>query len=841
MRCHIITAPGALITVLSGGYLDIDSSTVTACNVMWRGIKVEDYGELVVQEGSSVEDADTVVVANDKAKVKLDNACLRNFVIGVYVPVKPSGYSGAALTVRKTVFEFSAFKADYSGQASHGSKPECGIALNDWYGTIGTYALPSSQNRFLNLNCGIAGWRSNVRVKNCYFKQIQPDSFYPKQYNGSAVFSKGDVNNFSYGKLIVDTVQANWKTMVDCTRGITTVYSDLQARYLKMDSMTVGMFTTLSKGYFDTEIEYCSIKAKQTGINMTVNAGARRMLVNGNSIYMSNANTTNMTAINIGEVNKMGLGNYTITNNSLYLYDANYGIRMANVYKPIVAHNYIEQNNQQNSLAAVGINAVNSDSTTVTCNQVRTEHIGNTYTEGLRYSICKGGLIACNSMDTTGYAFKFGGNCMGTQLKGNTMRNNLLGLYINNTGLMGVQPNHGNKFIDYRDTVGAYNANLSPFGLSGSEFRLKNGTVMGSIYYPVLAQQNLGWFVDNQTSNPYQCGAACYDMLTDINNNMLYMFIVNDSALTDVFIPEGKSMARQYLYEILDNDSNLRNVNPFFHDFYLQMQNEAEGMLREVNRNLENYDKMDSTFVPLLNTIDSLLNDIEFKMANRDSICAVHPNWDCDSLRSKWKYDAGILNDARSDIIMQYEAITSGKLDEADLINNLVDPKEQPDRNSQTMNELLALLLERNFDNVNDYYSLLLSIAEQCPYYGGEAVYRARAAIALVNDSIEYNDDVNCLMLGYYRQAGVESTIKNELIEVKPNPANEYVSIKVNCNEDEMFVAEINNAVGQTVLQTKLQCNIENVVKINQFQQGVYTVRIKTSFKTQSFKLTIMR
>ena len=46
-------------------------------------------------------------------------------------------------------------------------------------------------------------------------------------------------------------------------------------------------------------------------------------------------------------------------------------------------------------------------------------------------------------------------------------------------------------------------------------------------------------------------------------------------------------------------------------------------------------------------------------------------------------------------------------------------------------------------------YQQILSIAEQCPYSGGVAVYIARSLIALFNDSIIYDDENNCLQQGY--------------------------------------------------------------------------------------------
>ncbi len=76
---------------------------------------------------------------------------------------------------------------------------------------------------------------------------------------------------------------------------------------------------------------------------------------------------------------------------------------------------------------------------------------------------------------------------------------------------------------------------------------------------------------------------------------------------------------------------------------------------------------------------------------------------------------------------------------------------------------------------------------------------------------------------------------------MKPNPANSYIKVKVICRENEMYNAKITNAMGQKILETTLQCNKENVIRTTNFQQGFYTVTVKTNTKVHSFKLSIIR
>jgi hypothetical protein len=844
MRCNVYMNAGAHIIVQAGGYLDIDSSVVMGCLTMWRGITVLDYGELLVHEGSTVTDADTTVLANNKAKATLQNAYIKNFVLGVYMP--PSAnvyYNGTTLKVEQTTFDFTAFKQNYTGQNTHGVKPQCGVLLNDWIGTIGTYQDSLWLNKFLNLNNGIVVKSSTVTVKNCFFGNIQADAFYGKPYNGTSVVSVGDIAAGKRGNLTMQPVMNNHKTMTSCYGGVWTSYSTLNLNNVRMDSMYIGATVNRCKDYLSATIAWNEIKATRAGIVCNNNAGAAKLDLNNNTIHVNGTGLNVASGIIINEINKNGLGNYSIDNNYLYLYNVRYGIRMQNVYKPLVAHNYIEQNNSSSSFYSEGIAANNCDSTQVRCNGVRNLNVANSVTKGIVYSISSNGKISCNSIDSTATGIYFGGNCMGTQLKGNTLRNNLLGLYINNVGLIGVQPNNGNKFIDYRDTVGAYNANTSQFGLSGSEFRVRTTDVMGNIYYPVLAQQNNGWFNPILNTSPFQCGATCYDMLEGIDNELLYRIIAGDSILTEEFIPENQSMARQYLFEVLSNNDILLASDTLFQNFYNEMLAEAEGQLNAVERRFETYGKMDTTFVPMLNNIDTLLKIFNSYLESfetiRDSIEQSGTN--ADSLLEQWIVQIENLETTRQNIILQHNAVISGEMYEGELTNNIINGDEQNETNSTLMNELFIQLEEANYTNINELYAQLMNMAEQCPYYGGEAVYRARAVLELVNDSLIYNDDVNCLLYGIYRIGVMDSTLTEEKIDVKPNPANNYIKVKVHCKENEVYDVEIINTIGQKVLNTSLPCNKENNINISFLQQGIYTVTVKTNTKIQSFKLSIIK
>jgi hypothetical protein len=132
------------------------------------------------------------------------------------------------------------------------------------------------------------------------------------------------------------------------------------------------------------------------------------------------------------------------------------------------------------------------------------------------------------------------------------------------------------------------------------------------------------------------------------------------------------------------------------------------------------------------------------------------------------------------------------------------------------------------------------SIAQQCPAAGGEAVFRARAMLALVNDSIVYNDDMACLTAGIYRETAIEADYFD--FELIPNPAGDRVTVKINNVQEGFCKINILNILGNKVLETKVDCQqLEHVINTQSLQPGMYFVDVEFEQKQLVKKLLIIR
>ena len=195
---------------------------------------------------------------------------------------------------------------------------------------------------------------------------------------------------------------------------------------------------------------------------------------------------------------------------------------------------------------------------------------------------------------------------------------------------------------------------------------------------------------------------------------------------------------------------------------------------------------------------------------------------------------------------MQRDALMNDNFTQAELVNEIVVPENLPQENTQIINEREMQFMEEGTLIITNNYEELFAIASQCPYAGGPAVERARTLIALVNDSVYYDDDNVCLQSGIYRQSNNNSNnIKQEIkvININPNPANDEVTITLIGKFEGLCTIEITNALGVIIVTKTLNCK-DAVAKIDvsKLTPGAYTIKVNAENKySVHSKLVIIR
>jgi hypothetical protein len=182
-----------------------------------------------------------------------------------------------------------------------------------------------------------------------------------------------------------------------------------------------------------------------------------------------------------------------------------------------------------------------------------------------------------------------------------------------------------------------------------------------------------------------------------------------------------------------------------------------------------------------------------------------------------------MLND---NLLQQTSILTQANYNQAEIANSGVFTTEIPQVNSQFINEVSLQYEQQGITAIESYYPSLMVLANQCPYQGGSAVYRARYFVSMINDSVEYTDDLNCLMAGIWRASNT-SAKKDLKMNISPNPTTG--NFKLSFNKpiiDECIITIISNT-GQIVWESKLIIDgIEASLNTASLVSGIYQIKL---------------
>ncbi|MBK9318795.1 MAG: T9SS type A sorting domain-containing protein [Bacteroidetes bacterium] len=140
------------------------------------------------------------------------------------------------------------------------------------------------------------------------------------------------------------------------------------------------------------------------------------------------------------------------------------------------------------------------------------------------------------------------------------------------------------------------------------------------------------------------------------------------------------------------------------------------------------------------------------------------------------------------------------------------------------MNEVEIAFEEGGLEGILPYREQIFGIASQCPFQGGQGVFRARYFFSFFNDSIEYNDAAVCLAQGILKTKRLVNGIIPHML-IKPNPASSQTEIKMKGFGDEQFSLTITDIHGRELfVKNNLSFNETVYLQTKYFTQGVYYV-----------------
>jgi hypothetical protein len=839
VNCTIFVNIGGQIIVVPGGGLVLDSTVIEGCDNMWQGVYLESATlGLGVERHSIIRDANWAVYANDKTSLKILNSSFEDNVRGIYVPPATGSLNNVSQVITGNHFGMvsSFFKQPYPGQPVFGSISYSGIEVNDIVWKIGEATADS--NYFYNMNTGILGFRSALKVVNDRFNQIVSDDSLTtvSDWDGSAIASVGKLNSV-YGKLIVEPVSSGDWTIERSERGVYTDISDLDIQKVKMTGMNTGIFSKRCTAPMQSFVSNCLIEADQFGIDWRVNNGSVAMTAKSNSIYM---NGTLSFGILMRETSTTNTANYLVQGNYIQLQDGFAAVAGLNLYRSAVSDNIIGIKGTVTLLMA-GIAYEGGLNNVINCNLIDGDSNTDTSKVGVIVNISERTTVSCNRTDSTGFGFHFGGISPLTSFRGNTMINHFNGLRLNNVAVIDTQSHAGNRWIGtYTDTLGnwgAMNMNAASFTeLAKSLFEV-NPTPAPDLLPSTPTATSLpnwpddaGWFQIFTTGDAFVCDSifAChFDHEEERKSSEeLKLAIAGDSTITMDFIPESKAIAKEYLYTELKNDTSLISGNVLFSNFVNAQQSNAIGFLYQVTKSLFDASIIDSTSIDSLLALESSIKFLTESIFLLDSLEILNPGSQTVSKENL----LSTLNTYYAEIESRLELVATIKttaLNTASQFNSLVQSGELPQLNERLINEIDWQYQLLGKEQIKANESGLLVIANQCPFKGGKAVYRARALLALINSGNDWYDDASvCASEGIYRNA-IAAVVKQPRISLVPNPSSDWVDVMLSGYDTGVCRLDIYNEVNQLICTNLFNCT-DNKFKLNtsNFRSGVYTVRI---------------
>jgi hypothetical protein len=852
-NCDVIMGGGSSITIVTGGVMHVTSTNIVGCDTMWRGISVNGQ-QLYVVENSLIRDANIAVLAKDKSIISIIDTRLFNNAKNVVIPTTLGVTNmSVSLTMHgdSIAMVSGTFMPKYPGQPNHAFRPLSGVEAHHWVGTIGDPV--KNKNVFHNLISGISAERSLINVQHNDFRNMFADT--------TGLFN---ITLHGIGVSIFSTVSQTPSSVIisrdnyfyNCINSSYTNRCATNIQEVTMDSVRTGIHIR-NGGNTYSEVRNCTINAYSYGVDLLFNGGATGMDITENTITI-NKNASGTAGISMEE-NSTNKAYYFISNNNITIAGARDGIVANSVFYPVIVNNVIDQLVPSSSPNANrGINISASDSAIVSCNIINSTYTtSSAHATGIRVNISRDCDVACNSVYDQYYGIHWGGSCINSSLFGNAINKHYVGLYLNNSANIGLQPFKGNTWLDttqYLSGYGAVNLNYSPLPNLGFSLITTNSTIaahnpkrpLSPGSNPFAGVNNSTWFNPQPSGNTIACSDSglCESFQLHEGDDEMRLLIAKDSSLTSSFIPESKMMAKQQLYDELIKNPSLASSDTVYQNFVSNQETTSIGYLREALIAFKNSTIVDESLYSSIKTADSLCKLLSLEIFQLDTLIAGNPLINYNDQREDLVDNFNIHQQVLQDLHTQQKSIDSTFVSNAEIKNNLVSPTELPDENEKFINSVQVVFMNEGITAITTWYNQILAIAQQCPFEGGTSVYRARTLIREMGYVVDYDDDNSCLQAGYYRNSAEPITETNSLdFSIVPNPANEYTEIILSENREGNCTLNISDMKGKTVYQLNINSR-DKIIRLptSSLSPSMYQVSISCNNQNSVIKkLSIVR
>ncbi|MBX2929735.1 MAG: T9SS type A sorting domain-containing protein [Saprospiraceae bacterium] len=262
------------------------------------------------------------------------------------------------------------------------------------------------------------------------------------------------------------------------------------------------------------------------------------------------------------------------------------------------------------------------------------------------------------------------------------------------------------------------------------------------------------------------------------------------------------------------------------------------GAFYAINQNIAALFTADSV---AMDQLQATLRLVEEKLDSIAIIDELLPEADSIETISLWSERAALVDllfnldkDSRNIAadIWSYISDEAGKLHSQ---NDSIVVTEVYEYNEKEVNDIYLSWLSTAFGALDSTeMGALQAIAEQCPYEGGNAVYRARAFLTVLTQQyVSYNDSLLCVPLELLRARSDKEmllqTAKDDTgLRIFPNPAHSEVKMIWKMASEKPGLIQVSDIYGRQIRQLTIAPDTsELVMPLENMPDGMYIFRIR--------------
>lgn len=843
-NCEIVLGSNARIIIADTAELNLVGCYLHSCTEMWDGIYATGDAGITV-EHTTIEDAlNGIVVSGIQAKMLVSNTHFYRNRYGIRAL-----YTGFDSTLYNVSGCYFSMGYDTMLPVPAGiipcNKPIAGIELKFCKFSIPNAHYNGIADTFANMNNGILSYWSQTNIYDNYFSNIHNTETNPAQ-TGAAVYATGNStwNPNSYLQVITAANKPAIDSAIhfsNCDFGIWANISKLNLANNRMDSVTHCIKTMNSIEKVWAHNNY--LTNTNYGITLNNNAAAEQRAwhntIHVNEPTLATINNPSGPPFNL-YANTYGIYQTEI-NNALPVTSSIDSNQITGGRNCIALNNtngtqvFGNQLNQTRTTAVAGgqagiygsncLNLKISDNTSLGngsayCDELTT---GGCYTNNAfrkaGYSFyMSSGEFCSNAADSISYATYFAGDCNDMNIRKNTYGKSKFAMVLRSSGSSNVIGNQG------YDTISVAESHENLFNGSGTNHTFDNdsnfrtmsfinipdtalyfppaffysgaastsniqysdtsGALLNGVYEKFAAIQTIK--IDtNSTISPYTCVPVSIPIVKDWD--LLIAGGNGENYMEEGYGETGNWLARKKLFNKLRANPSLGSVDTLLTDFYAECQNTSIDKISDYQQKLiELYD-------------------------------------------SATVADSSLYADTKAEAIDLNGRLTTYT---EDYVENFVAT------NYIYLNRLFAVSDTFSSSDVTN----LRTIAEQCPYIAGDAVYIARTLLSQIEDIWFYDDISLCTVGGSYKkenetvgnnqQADTIPLLK-EYVKVFPNPANSKLNLLFQAKVMGKAKFELMNLMGQTLKTVNLQDGANYATfEVNDLPNGMYMWRLRDKAKS---------